>query len=105
MQNLKYEKKLFKNLWSNNLRFITLKGWRPVFWYTHKSVHAATSLIINAIPNMFSYLDNSDIPYTTNKIENYFAHLKGKITLHRGLRYKAKKNFIKWYLYFKNNKM
>lgn len=71
-------------------------------WFTHKNLHLATSLIINAIPNMFSYLDNPDIPYTTNRLESYFTHLKEKLTLHRGLRFTAKKNFIKWYLYFKN---
>ncbi len=70
------------------------------YWYTHSKLHAACSLIINAIPNMFSYLDDTEIPYTTNRLENYFTHLKDKLTLHRGLRFEAKKNFIKWYLHF-----
>ncbi len=73
------------------------------FWYTHKNLHAAYSLILNAIPNMFHYLNDEQIPYTTNRIENYFGHLKDKLTLHRGLRMTAKRNFIKWYLHFKNN--
>lgn len=72
-------------------------------WYKHKNLHAATSLIILALPNMFHYLDDASIPTTTNRLENYFAHLKDKLTLHRGLRFEAKKNFIKWYLHFKNN--
>lgn len=73
------------------------------FWYTHKNLHATCSLLINAIPDMFRYLDDPEIPNTTNRLESYFAHLKEKLTLHRGLRFEAKKNFIKWYLYFKNN--
>ena len=73
------------------------------FWYTHKNLHATCSLLINAIPDMFRYLDDPAIPNTTNRLESYFAHLKEKLTLHRGLRFEAKKNFIKWYLYFKNN--
>jgi hypothetical protein len=73
------------------------------FWYTHKNLHAACSLLISALPDMFHYLDNPEIPYSTNRLESYFAHLKEKLTLHRGLRFEAKKNFIKWYLYFKNN--
>jgi hypothetical protein len=73
------------------------------YWYTHKNLHAAFSLIENAIPNMFNYLDDNEIPYTTNRIENYFTHLKDKLSVHRGLRFEAKKNFIKWYLYMKNN--
>lgn len=73
------------------------------FWYTHKNLHAAFSLLENAIPNMFNYLDDEQIPNTTNRIENYFMHLKDKLRIHRGLRFEAKKNFIKWYLYMKNN--
>jgi hypothetical protein len=37
-----------------------------------------------------------------HRIESYFAHLKEKLTLHRVLKFNAKRNFIKWYLYFKN---
>lgn len=73
------------------------------FWYTHKNLHAACTLLITALPDMFHYLDDAAIPNTTNRLENYFAHLKDKLTLHRGLRFEAKKNFIKWYLHFKNN--
>lgn len=73
------------------------------YWYTHKNLHAAYSLILKAIPNMFHYLNDEQIPATTNRLENYFGHLKGKLTLHRGLRIQAKRNFIKWYLHFKNN--
>lgn len=72
-------------------------------WYTHKNLRAACSLLITALPDMFHYIDDPAIPNTTNPLENYFAHLKDKLTLHRGLRFEAKKNFIKWYLHFKNN--
>ena len=73
------------------------------YWYTHKNLHAAYILILKAIPNMFHYLNDDQIPATTNRLENYFGHLKEKLTLHRGLRIQAKRNFIKWYLHFKNN--
>jgi hypothetical protein len=72
-------------------------------WFTHKNLHLATSLVMNAIPNMFNYLDDPEIPRTTNRLESYFSHLKDKLTLHRGLRLTAKKNFIKWYIHFKNH--
>ena len=52
---------------------------------------------------MFHFLNDPEIPYTTNRLENYFGHLKEKLTLHRGLRLMAKREFIKWYLHFKNN--
>lgn len=71
-------------------------------WYTHKHLHQAATHLINAIPHLFSYLNDDQIPRSTNEIEGYFSHLKEKLTLHRGLRFEAKKNFIKWYLYLKN---
>lgn len=72
------------------------------YWFKHRGIHSACTLIIKAIPNLFCYLDDPQIPSTTNLIENYFSHIKEKLLPHRGLRFEAKKNFIKWYLYFKN---
>lgn len=96
----------FHNWYHANQQYINQQSYNietSRYWYTHKNLHAACNLIIKAIPNMFNYLDDPEIPYTTNRIENYFAHLKEKLTLHRGLRFEAKKNFIKWYLHFINN--
>lgn len=74
------------------------------WWFKHKSLHQAWSHLTNAIPHMFGYLNDPEIPYTTNQLEGYFTHLKEKLTLHRGLRFEKKKNFIKWYIHFKNQK-
>ena len=73
------------------------------WWYKHKNLHLACSHLINAVPYLFCYLNDPDIAYSTNELEGYFTHLKEKLTLHRGLRFESKKNFIKWYIYFKNN--
>lgn len=73
-------------------------------WYTHKHLRAASSHIINAVPHLFSYINDPEIPKTTNELEGYFTHLKEKLVLHKGLRFDKRKNFIKWYLYFKNQK-
>jgi hypothetical protein len=98
--------KLFYDWYENNKMFVNEQSKSDDtgrFWYTHKNLHAACSLLILALPNMFCYLDDAEIPYTTNRLESYFSHLKEKLTLHRGLRFEAKKKFIKWYLHFKNN--
>ena len=58
-----------------------------------------------AMPHLFAYLNDPAIPYTSNQLEGYFTHLKEKLTLHRGLRFESRKNFIKWYIHFKNNKI
>lgn len=72
------------------------------YWYKHKNLHLAYTLIVKAIPHMFNYLDDPQIPSTTNRLESYFKHLKEKLTLHSGLRTENKRNFIKWYLHLKN---
>jgi len=33
---------------------------------------------------MFAYLQDDQIPATTNRLENFFRHLKGKLLLHSG---------------------
>ena len=37
---------------------------------------------------MFHYLDDPANPYTTNRLESFFGHLKKKLDIHRGLRRK-----------------
>lgn len=73
------------------------------YWYTHKDLHQAYTHVMNALPHLFTYLNDPDIPATTNRLESFFKHLKEKLLLHSGLRLEAKRNFIKWYLHFKNN--
>lgn len=72
------------------------------YWYTHKLLRRSYSLIKRALPNMFHYLQNPNIPNTTNGIEGYFSHLKNHLDVHRGLTLKNRINFIKWYVYFSN---
>jgi hypothetical protein len=72
------------------------------YWFKHKNVRRSYVMIKNALPNMFEYLFNERIPKSTNALESFFGHLKSHILLHRGLIKENRKNFIKWYLYFKN---
>ena len=74
------------------------------YWYKHKLVRRSYFSIKRALPNMFHYLQNPNIPNTTNGIEGYFSHLKNHLDLHRGLTTKNRINFIKWYVYFSNEK-
>lgn len=71
-------------------------------WYTHKLLRRTRSLIKNALPNMFHYLDNPNIPKSTNALETRFSYLKNNIRIHRGLSRSNRKGFIMWYNYFKN---
>ena len=72
------------------------------YWFTHKMVRRSFMTIKRALPDMFHYLDNPNIPKSSNSIESFFGHMKGHLNIHRGLSYKHRKQFIMWYLYFKN---
>lgn len=72
------------------------------WWYKHKNLKRATTLISNALPNLFHYLDNPLIPKSTNGLESFFGHLKDNLSIHRGLSYENRKAFILWYLHYKN---
>lgn len=74
------------------------------YWYTHKLLRRSYTTIKRALPNMFHYLSNPQIPRTTNGIEGYFSHLKNHLDIHRGLTVKHRINFIKWYIFFSNEK-
>lgn len=71
-------------------------------WFTHKHLRAACTHIINAIPHLFAYINDRELPKTTNELEGYFTHPKEKLTLHKGLLFDKRKNFLKWYIHFKN---
>lgn len=74
------------------------------YWFTHKLVRRSYYTIKRALPNMFHYLSNPKIPATTNGIEGFFSHLKNHLDLHRGLTLKHRIDFIKWYMFFSNEK-
>lgn len=76
--------------------------YRNRWWRTHKLLYSAYTTLKSALPNMFCYLDNDKIPRTTNCLEGYFSHLKTDIAVHRGLSEKHFRNFLRWYLWFKN---
>lgn len=59
-------------------------------------------LINNALPDMFHYLKDPNIPHTTNTLESFHSRLKADYQRHRGLTTKRKLNYLSWYCYFKN---
>ncbi len=103
---LEFKRRL--KLWHEKYKqYIDQKTYQPEsqrYWYTHKMVRKSYVTIKNALPNMFHYIEHADIPKSTNAIESYFGHLKNHLDLHRGLTKEHRINFIKWYIYFNNNK-
>jgi hypothetical protein len=67
-------------------------------WVTN-DLQRARSMLVNALPFMFSYLDDPNIPRSTNAIEGYFARLKQRYRQHRGLSKHNRTNYFQWYFY------
>lgn len=72
--------------------------------YTHDNIRKVYVHLSRALAWMFKYVDDPSIPNNTNAIESFFGHLKDNLRIHRGMTYEHKENFIKWYLYFANEK-
>lgn len=61
----------------------------------------ARSMLLKALPNTFHYLDNPNIPRTSNLAEGYFSFMKSRYRDHRGLSPKKRANFFNWFFILK----
>jgi len=68
-----------------------------------KDLKRTVALIANALPDMFHYLNDTNIPATTNSLEGFYSRLKADYRRHRGLSQRNKIQYLKWYCYFKNS--
>lgn len=68
----------------------------PVF----SDIKRARSMLLLAIPDMFHYLDDPNIPTTTNGLEGYFSRLKSHYRQHRGLSPQKRSNYFAWFFHF-----
>jgi len=65
-------------------------------------IKRARSMLVKALPDMFHYLDDSNIPKTTNGLEGYFSRLKQNYRNHRGLKPDKRANYFKWFFALKS---
>ena len=87
---------IWENKYGNKIKTIPEKG--KVF----SDIKRARSMLLKAIPNLFHYLENSDIPHTTNALEGYFSRLKRDYRNHRGLKPNKRSDYFRWYFNLKS---
>ena len=89
-----------------NAAFACEKAARPggQTYFVRDDLRKAYVHLKRAIPNLFTFVDHPGLPKTTNALEAFFGHLKDQLRLHRGLSETRVDNFIKWYLYFNDEK-
>lgn len=73
-------------------------------YYVHNDLRKAYIHLKRALPNLFTYIEHPGVPKTTNALEAFFGHIKDQIRSHRGLAESRVDNFIKWYLFFNDQK-
>jgi len=74
---------------------------RPERGRVFSDIKRARSMLIKALPDMFHYLDNPNIPFSTNGIEGYFSRLKSHYRQHRGLANLKLNNYFNWYFFLR----
>jgi transposase-like protein len=75
----------------------------PVSNVAFKDLKRTIVLINNALPDMFYYLKEANIPATTNTLESFYSRVKADYRRHRGLTQMHKIHYLKWYCYLKNS--
>lgn len=70
-----------------------------------KDLKRTVALIRHALPDMFRYLKDPRIRATTNLLESFYSRLKADFRRHRGLSETHKRAYLRWYCYFKNQKI
>jgi AraC-like DNA-binding protein len=75
------------------------EGRKRRWWYTHRNIRAARSLLRNALPHLFTFIDHPEIPRNTNQVEGGInSRLKELIHRHRGLSLARKQDLVAEYL-------
>jgi len=75
----------------------------PITNIAFKDLKRTMALINNALPDMFHYLKEPNIPATTNTLESFYSRVKSDYRRHRGLTQMHKIHYLKWYCYLKNS--
>jgi transposase-like protein len=85
------------NQWEN--RFGKVIAGLPERGWVFSDLKKARSMLKNALPNMFHYLENPSIPNSTNSLESYFSRLKMHYRQHRGLNPEKRINYFRWFFH------
>ncbi len=72
------------------------------WWFIHKGVRRALSILRDLPFTSFKFLDFPTMPKTTNEIEAQFGHLGKRWLSHRGLKTERWQTFMQWFVYFYN---
>ena len=70
---------------------------QPGRGWVFSDLKKARSMLLKALPNMFQYLDDPNIPNNTNGLEGYFSRMKRLYRNHNGLQTSKLKDYFNWH--------
>ncbi len=76
-------------------------GW----WFIHKGLRKAVRILVSLPDTSFRFLDHPLMPKTTNQLEGSISVLSRKKEIHKGLKRERVKPFLKWFIFFYNQKL
>ena len=80
-------------------------GWRiaesPERGWVFSDLKRARSMLVRALPFMFTFLKLTNIARSTNLAEGYFGRMKQQYRQHRGLAEINRKRYFGWYFHLK----
>jgi len=71
---------------------------KPGFGKVFSDLKRARSMLLKALPNLFHYLEDTNLQKSTNGLEGYFSRMKKLYRNHCGLT--RTENYCKWYFHF-----
>lgn len=73
----------------------------PERGWVFSDLKRARSMLVRALPFMFTFLEHPQIARSTNLVEGYFGRMKQQYRQHRGMAETNRKSYFDWYFYLK----
>jgi hypothetical protein len=91
--------KFIEDVMDSECQYGYLMDHRPDRGRVFSDIKRARSMLLRARPDMFHYIYDPQIPFSTNGLESYFSRLKGRYRQHRGLSRGKLSNYFDWYIH------
>jgi hypothetical protein len=86
-ESFEYRLNEWHEKWKDFLNEKTFDFRTEQYRFTHDRLRKAYRSLKRHMPYLFTYLSHKDLPNTTNSLDGFFAHLRDKLNIHRGLKW------------------
>ena len=87
------------NRWDERFGHAIDQARRTTGGWVFSDLALAARMIVRSLPDLFHFIDNTEISSSTNPLEGYFSRVKEKYRRHRGLAPKHRERYFQWYFY------